>query len=69
MSQDELIVDFLLKENAGISNGDRWLVVNNIDGIVFTVYSREYGQKYTRTIYDGKDLEAAIMALSGKGSS
>jgi hypothetical protein len=63
---DGLILDFLIRNIARITYEDKWLVVNNIDGIIFTVYQRGYNQKYTRTLYDGDNLKEALSALQGE---
>lgn len=64
---NDSIVKFLLDNPARISNGNTWLVVNKIGkDIFYTVYSRSYGQRKNRTLYDGVYLETALMFLKGE---
>lgn len=61
------IIEFLINNNARISNGDTWLVVNKIGkDIFYTVYKKSYGQRKTSTLYDGVYLETALMFLKSE---
>ena len=61
------IIEFLINNNARISNGDSWLVVNEVGKDTFyTVYKKSYGRKKTSTLYNGIYLETALMFLKSE---
>jgi len=55
------IIELMQKEIVRVSVGDRWIIRE--DNGTFTVYSREYGQKYTRTLATGVSEEDAVAAV------
>jgi hypothetical protein len=55
------IIELMQKENARVSLGNRW-IVREEDGS-FTVYSREYGQCFTRTLIKDTTEEQAVALL------
>ena len=55
------IIKLMLEQNVRVSEGDRWITRND-DG-TFTVYSREYKQKYTRVLADSVSEEQAVAAF------
>lgn len=66
MNELNELLEFLAEKPARVSYGDRWLCVTS-DGneVTYTVYQRTFGQRKTRTLYDGSTLATAIKWLSG----
>lgn len=63
------IKEALLKEiGLRVSNGDRWLVIDEVYrlGGEFVVYERTYRAKRTTEVYRGEDEEEAVKILLNK---
>ncbi len=64
---DNKIIEFLVKENARISNGDKWLVVNEDEETCheITVYQVVYRKHVPTILYRGYSLDEALHFLGG----
>ena len=60
--KDMQLLQFLKDENARITSGGRWLIVENGGNIV--VYEARY-RKSSAVIYSGDNLKLALDALRG----
>jgi len=59
------IMEFLATENARIDNGDKWLVVNEVDTCyIITVYEHVYKKRLPFILYQGLNLNEALQILS-----
>jgi hypothetical protein len=61
---DNKILEFLENENARLSLGDRWLVVDKEAGGII-VHEHKYGKHKTSTLYAGNNLGTALDTLKG----
>jgi hypothetical protein len=58
------IMDFLNTSNARIDNGNKWLVVNEIDTCYeITVYEHNYYKRQPNVLYNGYNLDEALAYL------
>ena len=64
------LIEFLVNQSSHVSYQDRWMCCREEQdefqhSILYTVYQRRYGQRKTRTLYEGFYLSTALQFLQG----